>query len=326
MNPKKILVIRNDHIGDLILSSCVFRELRIAFPKERICVVASNSNNAIIEKNEQIDEIFIEAVACKKGDSADAVPDMVVAEKPEDITVQDVPHDEMLLRLSSSLFYKAKKYKDFINTKNKPYIIAVNKGALEHLDPQIPLVLKCLFGLGYEHFKKIAQSVDIPIILYNIASRTGVNIEPETIAQLARDCKNIIGVKEASGSLDQMSRIKQLCGVKFDLISGDDSLTLPILSIGGTGVISVVANIAPADVAEMVAAFEKGYFSKAQELHYKLLPLIKAVFLETNPIPIKTAMGLMRLCEPELRLPMCPMQPANLEKLKEALIKYGLLK
>jgi len=117
-----------------------------------------NGPDFILNKG-KIDEIFIEAVACKKGDSADAVPDMVVAEKPEDITVQDVPHDEMLLRLSSSLFYKAKKYKDFINTKNKPYIIAVNKGALEHLDPQIPLVLKCLFGLGYEHFKKINEQL-----------------------------------------------------------------------------------------------------------------------------------------------------------------------
>lgn len=104
-------------------------------------------------------EIFIEAVACKKGDSADAVPNMIVAEKSEDITVQDVPHDEMLLRLSSSITDKAKKYKDFINTKNKPYVIAVNKGALEHPDPQIPLILKCLFGLGYEHFKKINEQL-----------------------------------------------------------------------------------------------------------------------------------------------------------------------
>ncbi len=104
---------------------------------------------------DKTDEIFIEAVACKKGDSADAVPNMIVAEKSEDITAQDVPHDEMLLRLSSSIVYKANKYKDFINTENKPYVIAVNKGALEHPDPQIPLVLKCLFGLGYEHFKEI---------------------------------------------------------------------------------------------------------------------------------------------------------------------------
>jgi len=178
----------------------------------------------------------------------------------------------------------------------------------------------------YEHFKAIAQSVKIPIILYNIAGRTGVNIEPETIARLAKDCKNIVAVKEASGSLDQMSRIKQLCPKEFDLISGDDGLTLPVLSIGGIGIISVVANIVPADVAGLVSAFTKGDFKKAKELHYKLLPLIKAVFLETNPIPIKTAMGLLGMCGAELRLPMCSMSEDNLGKLKIALKDYGLLK
>jgi len=178
----------------------------------------------------------------------------------------------------------------------------------------------------YEHFRAIAHAVNIPIILYNIASRTGVNIEPETIEKLANDCKNIVGVKEASGNLDQMSRIKQLCGAKFDLISGDDSLTLPVLSIGGVGIISVVANIVPKDVANLVTEFEKGNMQKAKEIHYKLLPLIKAVFLETNPIPIKTAMGLLGMCEPDLRLPMCAMAPENLEKLKKALADYGLLR
>ena len=178
----------------------------------------------------------------------------------------------------------------------------------------------------YEHFKAIAEAVDIPIILYNIASRTGVNIEPETIVKLAHDCKNIVGVKEASGNLDQMSRIRQLCGQNFDLISGDDSLTLPILSIGGTGIISVVANIVPQDVANLVSEFQKGNLKKAQELHYKLLPLIKAIFIETNPIPVKTAMGLLGICEPDLRLPMSAMVPDNLEKLKKALREYGLLK
>ena len=177
----------------------------------------------------------------------------------------------------------------------------------------------------YEHFKAIASAVKIPIILYNIAGRTGVNIEPETIAKLAVDCKNIVAVKEASGSLDQMSRIKSLCPDGFELISGDDGLTLPVLAIGGKGIISVVANIAPRDVADMVIAFEKGEIKRAQALHYKLLPLIKAVFIETNPIPIKTAMGLMGLCAPDLRLPMCSMSVDNLEKLKKALKDYGLL-
>jgi len=178
----------------------------------------------------------------------------------------------------------------------------------------------------YEHFKAIAGSVKIPIILYNIAGRTGVNIEPETMAKLAQDCKNIVAVKEASGSLDQMSRIKQLCPKEFDLISGDDALTLPVLSIGGIGIISVVANIVPKDVADLVGAFEKGDLKKARELHWKLLPLIKAVFLETNPIPVKMAMGLLGMCAPDLRLPMCAMSEANLDKLKIALKDYGLLK
>ncbi|MFA5337875.1 MAG: 4-hydroxy-tetrahydrodipicolinate synthase [Candidatus Omnitrophota bacterium] len=178
----------------------------------------------------------------------------------------------------------------------------------------------------YEHFKAVAESVDIPLILYNIASRTGVNIEPETIAKLAHDCKNIIAVKEASGNLEQMSRIKALCGKNFGLFSGDDALTLPVLSIGGVGIISVVANIVPRDVASLVNEFQKGNLAQAQAIHYRLLPLVKAMFIETNPIPVKTAMGLMGLCEPELRLPMSKILPENEKKLKTALKDYGLLK
>lgn len=177
----------------------------------------------------------------------------------------------------------------------------------------------------YEHFKAIADSVKIPIMLYNIASRTGVNIEPETIARLAKDCRNIISVKEASGSLDQMSRIKALCPPDFELLSGDDSLTLPVMSIGGLGIVSVVANIVPKDVAEMVAAFEKGNLKKAQEIHFRLLPLTKAIFIETNPGPVKTAMGLLGMCDPALRLPMVNVAGDNLVKLEKALKDYGLL-
>jgi 4-hydroxy-tetrahydrodipicolinate synthase len=176
----------------------------------------------------------------------------------------------------------------------------------------------------YLHFKAIAEAVDIPIMLYNIASRTAVNIEPETFALLAA-IKNIVGVKEASGSLEQMSRIRKICPDKFLLISGDDALTLPVMAIGGVGVISVVANIIPRDVADMCAAFDKGDLAKAQELHYRMLPLVKAMFIETNPIPVKTAMGLMKLCEPSLRLPMCEMEPDNKEKLVKAMKDYGLL-
>ena len=176
----------------------------------------------------------------------------------------------------------------------------------------------------YLHFKAIAEAVDIPIVLYNIASRTGVNIEPETFARLA-EIKNIIGVKEASGSLEQMSRIKKICPKDFLLISGDDALTLPVLAIGGVGIISVVANIIPRDIADMCAAFEKGDIKKAQDLHYKALPLVKAMFIETNPIPVKTAMGLMKMCDPEIRLPMCEMMPENKEKLVKELREYKLI-
>jgi len=178
----------------------------------------------------------------------------------------------------------------------------------------------------YLHFKAVAESVGLPIVLYNIASRTGVNIEPETTARLVKDCKNIVGMKEASGSLDQMARTKFLCGEKLTLLSGDDSLTLPLLAIGGEGVISVVANIIPKDVKAMVTAFAQGDLKEARRLHYKMLPLVKAMFIETNPMPVKTAMGLMGLCEPGLRLPMCGLGEANLGALKNALKDYGLIK
>ena len=176
----------------------------------------------------------------------------------------------------------------------------------------------------YLHFKAIAEAVDIPIILYNIASRTGVNIEPETFVKLAQ-VKNIIGVKEASGSLEQMSRIRSLVPKDFLLISGDDALTLPVMSIGGVGVISVVANIIPRDVADMCALFGKGDIEKAKNLHYKMLDLIKAMFVETNPIPVKTAMGLMKMIDPGMRLPLCEMSPENKEKLVKTLKEYKLI-
>lgn len=176
----------------------------------------------------------------------------------------------------------------------------------------------------YLHFKAIAEAVDIPIILYNIASRTGVNMEPETFAKLA-GIRNIIGVKEASGNLEQMARIRQVCPQEFLLISGDDALTLPVLAIGGVGVISVVANIIPRDVAEMCAAYRSGDRARAEALHYRMLPLVKAMFVETNPIPVKTAMGFMKMIDPSMRLPLCEMMPENEAKLRKALEEYNLL-
>jgi len=176
----------------------------------------------------------------------------------------------------------------------------------------------------YLHFKAIAEAVDLPLVLYNIASRTGVNIEPETIAALSQELSTIVAVKEASGNLEQMSRILHLTKRRIVLLSGDDALTLPVLGIGGAGVISVVANLVPRDVAAMVDAFERGELKQAWRWHDQLLPLIKALFIETNPIPVKTAMGLLGMIDPALRLPLCAMEGANLERLKAALESYGL--
>ncbi len=178
----------------------------------------------------------------------------------------------------------------------------------------------------YLHFRAIAESVSIPIILYNIEGRTARNIETDTVARLARDCKNIVGIKEASGNVQQIKDVYRACGEKFIILSGDDALTLPVLELGGQGVISVVANIVPADVAALIAAFNTGNKQKASAINDRLMPLIKAMFLETNPIPLKHAMGLLGLCSAQMRLPLCAMEEANLEKLKVALHDYGLLK
>jgi len=177
----------------------------------------------------------------------------------------------------------------------------------------------------YLHFKKIASGVKIPLILYNIPGRSGVNMNPETIARLAKDCKNIIGVKEASGSIQQASKILYLCGLDFILLSGEDALNYPLQAIGGKGFITVTANVAPKDVSELYNTYVGGDINQTRELHYKLHPLNEAMFLETNPIPVKAALHLMGRIGEEIRLPLSPMSKGNLEKLKNALKDYGLI-
>ncbi len=178
----------------------------------------------------------------------------------------------------------------------------------------------------YRHFRAVAESVTLPILVYNIQSRTAVNIETETMARLARDCQNIVGVKEASGSLDQMSQVIAACGPDFAVISGDDNITLPLMAIGGAGVISVIANIVPRETAELTHAALEGDWKRARDLHYRLFPLARAAFLETNPIPIKEAMAMAGMLEPEFRLPMCRMSDTNRERLRAILKPYGLVK
>jgi 4-hydroxy-tetrahydrodipicolinate synthase len=178
----------------------------------------------------------------------------------------------------------------------------------------------------YRHFRTIAETVDIPIVVYNIQGRTAVNVETDTLARLAKDCPNIVGVKEASGSLDQMTQVILACGPEFSVLSGDDNITLPLMSVGGRGVISVIANFVPRETAEMTHAALAGDWKLARELHLKLFPLSRAMFIETNPIPVKETMALLGMIEPEFRLPMCRMSEANKPRLRAVLEQFGLLK
>jgi 4-hydroxy-tetrahydrodipicolinate synthase len=175
----------------------------------------------------------------------------------------------------------------------------------------------------YQHFKAVAEQVDLPIVLYNIPGRTGSNILPETIARLA-ELKNIVAIKEATGSMDQASQIAAL--TNLTILSGDDSLTLPLLSIGGRGVVSVVGNIVPRDMKALIAAWDAGNFSEALRWHRKLFPLCRDLLgVATNPIPLKTAMKLLGRDTGEMRLPMCALDAAGEKRIADVLKGYGLL-
>jgi 4-hydroxy-tetrahydrodipicolinate synthase len=176
----------------------------------------------------------------------------------------------------------------------------------------------------YRHFTAVAEATDLPIILYNVPSRTGVNLAPETVLRLA-EIPSIVGIKEASGSLDQVSQIAIGAPASFSILSGDDSLTLPIISVGGHGAISVVSNIVPNAVSEFVEAGIEGDFATARALHHRLFDLCRAMFLENNPTAVKTAAAMLGLCSGELRLPLTDLSEISRHKLTVALHEWGLL-
>ncbi len=176
----------------------------------------------------------------------------------------------------------------------------------------------------YKHYKMIAQSVDLPLIIYNIPGRTGSNIMAETMARLC-EVRNIVGVKEASGSMDQVSDIHRLCGERLTILSGDDSATLPLMALGARGVISVITNVMPREMVNMTAAANAGDYARARDLHYRMLPLMRALFIETNPIPIKHALSLVKRCSAEVRMPLTPMSAAGADKLKTVMKEMRLL-
>jgi len=176
----------------------------------------------------------------------------------------------------------------------------------------------------YRHFKTIAENVELPLILYNIQGRTGVNIENSTMERLSK-IPNIVGVKEASGSILQMSEVVRLCGSQFDVLSGDDQMTFPLMTLGGKGVISVVTNIVPDRMSALTRHMLAGEIDEARAIHFEIFELCQAMFLETNPMPVKAALGIMGKIRPEFRLPLCEPSPGNLEKLKGVLERYGLI-
>jgi 4-hydroxy-tetrahydrodipicolinate synthase len=176
----------------------------------------------------------------------------------------------------------------------------------------------------YRHYRTVAESVDIPIVLYNVPGRTALNMLPRTVERLA-DLKNVVAIKEATGDMAQVSEIINLCGDRITVLSGDDFTTFPLIVLGGKGTISVSANVAPADLSAMCKAANEGNIEEARRLHYKLEPLNKGMFIETNPISVKTALSLMGKIEEEMRLPLCPMAEENKEKLKNIIKNYGLI-
>ena len=176
----------------------------------------------------------------------------------------------------------------------------------------------------YRHYKAVAEAVDLPQILYNIPSRTGVNMLPATVVRLAA-LKNVVGVKEGSGSVQQASEIAQTCGERITVLAGDDALTLPMMAVGGKGVITVTANVMPKDMAQLVAAFVAGRIDEAREIHFRLSPLFAPLFYETNPIPVKEALGMMGRIDPELRLPLCSMGNDNRNQLARVMKEMRLI-
>ncbi len=170
----------------------------------------------------------------------------------------------------------------------------------------------------FRHFAAIAESTSLPLVLYNIPGRTSVTIASETIAQLA-EIPNIVGIKDSTLSMNMVSDIRRLCGEDFDILSGDDPMTLPLMALGGVGVISVASNVAPGAVSDLVNAMNSGDLARGRELHYRLLPLVRALSVETNPIPVKAAASLLGLCSDELRLPLVPMSGENLRRLQEVM-------
>ncbi len=176
----------------------------------------------------------------------------------------------------------------------------------------------------FRHYKMVAAAVDLPLIVYNIPGRTGSNVAPETFARLG-EIRNVVGIKEASGSMDQISDIRRLCGDRLTILAGDDALVVPIMALGGKGVIATISNVMPRETHDLAAAGLAGDFARARDIHYKMMPLMRALFIETNPIPVKQALAFMGRCANELRMPLCPMSAPAADRLRTAMKELKLI-
>jgi 4-hydroxy-tetrahydrodipicolinate synthase len=178
----------------------------------------------------------------------------------------------------------------------------------------------------FQHFREVANHTRLPIVLYSIPGRCGIEIGVETVKRLVTECKNVVGIKEAGGNSDRVSQLRAALGPRFTILSGDDSLILPFMAVGAQGVISVASNVIPRQIVQMVNAFAAGRSKEALKLHEKYYPLLKDLFIETNPVPVKAAMAMMGQIEEQYRLPLVPMNPKSRETLKATMKRCGLLK
>lgn len=178
----------------------------------------------------------------------------------------------------------------------------------------------------FQHFREISRHTRLPLVLYSIPGRCGIEIGTETVKRLAGECKNIVGIKEAGGNADRVSQLRAACGPKFEILSGDDSLTLPFMAVGAQGVISVASNVIPGQVAKMVRAFAAGNMRQAAQIHHKYYSLFKDLFVETNPVPVKAALAMLGLIEEEYRLPLVPMSAKTRQILRQTMVSTGLLR
>ena len=279
-------------------------------------------------KNGRVDEAALERLVKLqvKGGVDGIVPVGTTGESPT------VDYDEHIRIIELAVKFAARKIKVIAGTganSTKEAIELTQRAEAAGADASLqvaPYYNKPTQEGLFQHFHAIARSTKLPVILYSIPGRCGVEIGVETVHRLAHDCVNVIGIKEAGGNPDRVSQLAAALGSKFTILSGDDSLTLPFMSVGAHGVISVASNVIPRDVAHMVQAFIRGKSEVALKLHAKFYPLFKDLFIETNPIPVKAALAMLGLIEEDYRLPLVPMNAANREKLRKTMKACGVLK